>query len=275
MDLIDIGYKQVVVSNIGKLAYAIWKALNVRNNKIEQNVQTVQNSGINLEKEFPVGKKIQNFTLKLKDFQVSSFSAIDFHSPKNTYVLICDGPLSNLGFKYKVRLLNYNDGDNPGAELCYYLQKVKECEKSIESLEIEIEIESASILGTDPKWKTITFSRAKILKPTQDELDIMIDEIDKELEIKKSEKIKQEQEEKLEQERKEEESKVQRVADIIIKDMEPLGSDEEKLKEFYYEHVKNGSVTRRRSIYNNAERPIVIKAFKQNYKELTGKDFIE
>jgi hypothetical protein len=86
--------KQYVLSvDVGKLSYAIWKALNSKQTKVEKNLKEFEEKGF----EFEEGQKVANLELVAKSFKnyVSSFGT-------SISELICEDPKT--GWKYKVRL---------------------------------------------------------------------------------------------------------------------------------------------------------------------------
>lgn len=257
------GTNNMTAPEVGQVAYAIWKALNARINKIERNTQSIQDSGIDLEKEFPIGKKFENLTLKLKDIKESTFSQGRYAS-NVTYILVCEDPSSDLGFKYNVRLSNSDTKNNLGIKLFKYLQELQKMGDSIENLGMNIEFETASISRVDPKWKVITLNRAKVLKPTLQE----IEEFNAELEDRKFE----EQNKKWKEEERKQQEKEQIIAQTMMKDMEPICNDEEKIREFFKEYIKMGRL-KVGTIYARSDFHLLWRTFMKNYKELTGKEF--
>ena len=257
------GTNNMTAPEVGQVAYAIWKALNARINKLNQNAKSIQDSGIDLEKEFPIGKKFENLTLKLKDIKESTFSQGRYVS-NVTYILVCEDPSSDLGFKYNVRLSNSDTNNNLGIKLFKYLQELQKMGDSIENLGMNIEFETASISRVDPKWKVITLNRAKVLKPTLQE----IEEFNAELEDRKFE----EQNKKWKEEERKQQEKEQIIAQTMMKDMEPICNDEEKIREFFKEYIKMGR-SKVGTIYARSDFHLLWRAFMKNYKELTGKEF--
>ena len=257
------GTNNMTAPEVGQVAYAIWKALNARINKLNQNAKSIQDSGIDLEKEFPIGKKFENLTLKLKDIKESTFSQGRYAS-NVTYILVCEDPASDLGFKYNVRLSNSDINNNLGIKLFKYLQELQKMGESIENLGMNIEFETASISRVDAKWKVITLNRAKVLKPTLQE----IEEFNAELEDRKFE----EQNKKWKEEERKQQEKEQIIAQTMMKDMEPICNDEEKIREFFKEYIKMGR-SKVGTIYARSDFHLLWRAFMKNYKELTGKEF--
>lgn len=171
----------VLAQEVGKIAYAVWKALNSRATKIEKNLKDFEENGV----EYVEGQKIENLNLIIKDVATStSRSSFGYYYSESTE-LICEDPIS--GWKYKIRL-----GKNTSTKLADLINNAKR-NNLIDIIDTEIpNIKninvSGKVLRINKEWKSITLNYVKINSPSDEEISVF----EKQLYDKKAEKEKAE-----------------------------------------------------------------------------------
>jgi hypothetical protein len=223
----EYGKSDVVAQEVGKLAYAIWKALNSRNNKIEKNLQTFEEKGF----DYQVGQKVENLELNLIGATESSSERSYFgYTYTNPAELICEDPATT--FKYKIRL-----GAKTSRELANLMLKMKSDGNIPQFLSMP-EFEalkkvnvSGKIARINKEFKTITLSYATINSPSDDVVKSLFDLY----KIKRDEE-KRAAEQKRKQKQKEEE---QIENDFNLMDLFITNTDVFKQQPELYQEVKN------------------------------------
>lgn len=160
----EYGKSDVVAQEVGKLAYAIWKALNSRNNKIEKNLQTFEEKGV----DYQEGQKVENLELNLISATESAGIRSSFgYTFTNPAELICEDPVTT--FKYKIRL-----GTKTSKELANLILKMQSDGKITQFLSMP-EFEalkkvnvSGKIARINKEFKTITLSYVTINSPSDE-----------------------------------------------------------------------------------------------------------
>ena len=170
--------KQYVLSvEVGKLAYAIWKALNSKHTKVEQNLKDVEENGF----EYTEGQKIENLDLVVKDVKTTMGHSSFGYSYSESTELVCEDQKS--GWKYKVRL-----GKNTSTKLADLIDYAKR-NGMIDILDSEFpDIKkinvSGKVLRISKEWKSVTLNYVIINSPSDSE----VDSIEEKLREKKAEK---------------------------------------------------------------------------------------
>lgn len=168
---------EVLAPDVGTIVYGIWKALNSKTNKIEQNLKDVEENGF----EYTEGQKIENLELVVKDVKTSVGNSSFGYSYSESTELVCEDQKS--GWKYKVRL-----GKNTSTKLADLISYAKRNEV-IDILDSEfsdirkINV-SGKVLRISKEWKSVTLNYVTINSPSDSE----IDSIEKKLNEKKEEK---------------------------------------------------------------------------------------
>lgn len=156
----------VIAQEVGKLAYAVWKALNSRNNKIEKNLKEFDEKGF----DYQEGQKVENLDLIIKDVVtvVTNYRGIGAHFADSTE-LVCEDPTS--GFKYKVRL-----GKNTSKAVADLFAKIKRDGK-LEEFKSKLGLDkiniSGKILRINKEYKSVTMNFVTINYPTDAEVKSM------------------------------------------------------------------------------------------------------
>lgn len=162
----DYRKSEVVAQEVGKLAYAVWKALNSRNNKIEKNLKEFDEKGF----DYQEGQKVENIDLIIKDVvtAVNNYRGIGAHFADSTE-LVCEDPKS--GFKYKVRL-----GRNTSKVLADLFARIKRDGK-LEEVKSKLGLDniniSGKILRINKEYKSVTMNFVTINSPTDSEVKSM------------------------------------------------------------------------------------------------------
>lgn len=162
----DYRKSDVVAQEVGKLAYAVWKALNSRNNKIEKNLKEFDEKGF----DYQEGQKVENLDLIVKDVvtAVNNYRGFGAHLADSTE-LVCEDPKS--GFKYKVRL-----GRNTSKALADLFARIKRDGK-LEEFKSKLGLGniniSGKILRINKEYKSITMNFVTINSPTDSEVKSM------------------------------------------------------------------------------------------------------
>lgn len=173
----DYRKSDVVAQEVGKLAYAVWKALNSRNNKIEKNLKEFDEKGF----DYQEGQKVENLDLIIKDVitAVNNYRGIGAHFADSTE-LVCEDPKS--GFKYKVRL-----GRNTSKALADLFSRIKRDGK-LEEFKSKLGLSniniSGKILRINKEYKSVTMNFVTINSPTDSKVKSMEDQY---FEMKKKE----------------------------------------------------------------------------------------
>lgn len=154
----------VIATQVGQLAYGIWKALNARNTKIANNLADVETNGC----AYTVDQKIDNINLIVVDSKTES-SAYGYNTSE-TKILICEDEAT--GWKYKLRL-----GKNVSKKLAELVSELKfenklvEWKKDPELNKIfNINI-SGKVAKISNEYKTITLNYVTINSPTDEEVE--------------------------------------------------------------------------------------------------------
>ena len=156
----------VVAQEVGKIAYAVWKALNSRNNKIEKNLKEFDEKGF----DYQEGQKVENLDLIAKDVvtAVNNYRGFGAHLADSTE-LVCEDPKS--GFKYKVRL-----GRNTSKALADLFSRIKSDGK-LEEFKSKLGLDninvSGKILRINKEYKSVTMNFVTINSPTDSEVKSM------------------------------------------------------------------------------------------------------
>lgn len=153
----------ILAVNIGKIAYAIWKACNYRLTKQQQNLQDLSNNNINLTTKYPYKSKIENLTITLFGFNR------DFRNYFSIY-----GIDESTGIKFK--LTNYNQiGYDIIDKFC---KDINPKAPSIPTNELGIKlIVSGKVYMLSPEYKTVVLNNVNIISPTIDELNSLEEQI--------------------------------------------------------------------------------------------------
>lgn len=160
---IDKGTGMVIASKVGMVSYAIWKAMNAKNNKIELNIQSIENNG--LDEKFKVGNKFNNLKVFITDVQSSSY-AISRYNSVTTRILIAKDNVNDIKIK-----INLSKGDKVGYELYSIIENYKNKQMIDEIKSIEITIDSATVSKFNKEWKSVTLNRVKFSDSTLNIID--------------------------------------------------------------------------------------------------------
>lgn len=144
------------------MAYAIWKALNARMNKIEKNLQEIEENG----SPYNEGETVENVDLKILRLASDSFQASRWSKSTTTYIFICEDPKN--GFKLNVRL-----GKNSSKALFSFLEslrydKVFDDPKFDKYKQINV---SGKVSKLNKEYKSVTLNYVTINSPTDAEVE--------------------------------------------------------------------------------------------------------
>ena len=162
----DYRKSNVVAQEVGKIAYAVWKALNSRNNKIEKNLKEFDEKGF----DYQEGQKVENLDLIIKDVvtAVNNYRGFGARLADSTE-LVCEDPKS--GFKYKVRL-----GRNTSKDLADLFARIKRDGK-LEEFKSKLGLGNVNISGKilriNKEYKSVTMNFVTINSPTDFEVKSM------------------------------------------------------------------------------------------------------
>ena len=153
--------------DVGRLAYAIWKALNARTNKIERNLQEFEENG----SPYNEGEKVENIDLKIIRLIHDEFQATRWSKSTTTHVFMCED--SKTGFKVKVRL-----GKNSSEALFSFLQSLQ-YDKAFDDPKFDkykqINV-SGKVSKLNKEYKSVTLNYVTINSPTDTEVEQARDE---------------------------------------------------------------------------------------------------
>lgn len=185
--------KPVLASEVGKLAFGIWKALNSREVKKQQNLEDFNNNNYNLTE----GQKVQNIDLVVKDIksevQHRAFGGGYYERPRE---LICKNEEN--GFTYKVKL-----SAKTSRKLFDFIQSIKDTAyeekfKALPEFEKIYKINvSGKISKINKEYKSLNLNYVTINSPTDIEINNLTDLFyDKKAQFKQEEKFKLQNEKK-------------------------------------------------------------------------------
>ena len=236
------GYKYVIAPKVGQLAYAIWKAMNAKANKIEQNVQSVENS--DLEEKYKVGNKINNLKLNLIKADSSSYSISRYTSVSTKFLITKDNEND-----IKVKL-NISKGDKIGNKLYSIVSEFTSRGIADKLESVEITVDEATVSKFNKEWKNVTLNRVKFSSSTSNLIN--------DLNNKFNDCLKEKQQQEEDAKNKDEEKQTYESCLQILKRYE--GKDDELAK--FTESIK---------IFPQSYK----NGYARAYKELFGKDPFE
>ena len=240
----------VLSTDLGLLSYAIWKVMNVRSNRMEQNEH--ESADKNFAEIYKEGTKIENKKLILKDSKLSTFSSSKWAPISKTNVLVCEDPETNV--KVNLRL---SSNKNNETALYNLVNDARRFELMDQIFPIDIIVAKGTISKFDAQWKAVTINRVEISSPTAEEVEALekkLYDLDKERTQKKKE---------------EEMKKEENVSSSIP------GDPKENIKKVFHDVISTSDEEKVIDIYRRSKKVAEEKPNELQFGVFTNQEFLE